>query len=90
MVEGRRGGRGGHGVVVVDAEVLEDVEEELVEHVGFGSISFSSIDFWVHQVIGKNVKTSQPACPPLRFSSHGVRLGRESPNPIFVRLHAEG
>ena len=88
-VGGGRGGRGGHGVVVVDAEVLEDVEEELVEHVGFGSISFSSIDFWVYQVIGENDKAYQPACPPRRFSSHGVRLGRESPNHIFARLHAE-
>ena len=63
MVEGRRGGRGGHGVVVVNAEVLEDVEEELVEHVGFGSISFSSIDFWVHQVIGEKCQ-GVPASMP--------------------------
>ena len=52
VVEGGRGGRGGHDVVVVDAEVLEEVEEKLVEHVGFWSISFSGTDFWVHQAIG--------------------------------------
>ena len=51
MVEGGRGGRGGHVVVVVDAEVLEEVEEKLVEHVGFWSISFSGTDFWVHQFL---------------------------------------
>ena len=52
MVEGGRGGRGGHVVVVVDAEVLEEVDEKLVEHVGFWSI-FSMVQiFWVYQAIG--------------------------------------
>ena len=63
MVEGGRGGRGGHDVVVVDAEVLEEVEEKLVEHVGFWGISFSGRDFWVYQAIGvkwPNVPASMP------------------------------
>ena len=63
VVEGGHGGRGGHGIVVVDAEVLEEVEDKLVEHVGFLGISFSGRVFWVHQAIGvkwPNVPASMP------------------------------
>ena len=81
MVEGGRGGRGGHDVVVVDAEVLEEVEEKLVEHVGFLGISFSGGDFWVHQAIGvkwPGVAASMPT-PEIVASRGGAWEGGLKP-----------
>ena len=81
VVEGGRGGRGGHDVVVVDAEVLEEVEEKLVEHVGFLGISFSGGDFWVHQAIGvkwPGVAASMPT-PEIVVSRGGAWEGELKP-----------
>ena len=82
VVEGGRGGRGGHDVVVVDAEVLEEVEEKLVEHVGFLGISFSGRVFWVHQArIGvkwPNVPASMPT-PEIVVSRGGAWEGELKP-----------